>query len=113
MRKGYIDSNKIYKSLLENELGILRELNHPKCMRIFDLYEDDKYYFVVGEYIRGGSVMRRLKENGKPYSEWTTFLIVKQILEALIHIHSKNIAHRDLKLENLMFVSENKKDFQL
>lgn len=113
MRKGHIDSNKIYKTLLENELGILRELNHPKCMKIFDLYEDDKYYFVVGEFIRGGSVMHRLKEYGMPYNEWTTFLIIKQILEALIHIHSKNIAHRDLKLENLMFVSENKKDFQL
>ena len=57
--------------------------------------------------------MKRLKENGKPYSEWTTYLIVKQILEALQYIHSRNIAHRDLKLENLMFVSTNKKNFQL
>ena len=55
--------------------------------------------------------MKRLKENGKPYSEWTTYLIVKQILEALTYIHSNNIAHRDLKLENLMFVSTNKKNF--
>lgn len=113
MRKSHIDTNKIYKSLLDNEIDILRELNHPRCMRIFELFEDDKYYYVISEFIQGGSVMKRLKENGKPYSEWTTYLIVKQILEALTHIHSKNIAHRDLKLENLMFVSTNKKNFQL
>lgn len=111
MRKSHIDTNKIYKSLLDNEIDILRDLNHPRCMKIFDLYEDEKYYYVVSEFIQGGSVMKRLKENGKPYSEWTTYLIVKQILEALTYIHSNNIAHRDLKLENLMFVSTNKKNF--
>ena len=107
MRKSNIDTNKIYKSLLENEIGILKELNHPRTMIIYDLIEDEKYYYVVSEFIRGGSMMKRLKENGKPYSEFITFLIVKQILEALDYIHSRNIAHRDLKLENLMFVSGN------
>ena len=82
-------------------------------MKTFDLYEDDHYYFIVSEYIRGGSLMKQFKENGKPYSEWTTYLIIKQILEALVHIHSKDIAHRDLKLENIMFVSTNKNDFNL
>ena len=57
--------------------------------------------------------MSRLRENGKPFTEWTAFLIVKQVLQTLTFIHSKNIAHRDLKLENLMFTSTNPKDFQL
>ena len=64
MRKDYINTNKTYKILLENEISILRELNHPKCMKIFDVYEDDKNYYVISEYIRGGSIMNRLKENG-------------------------------------------------
>ena len=77
MRKSNIDTNKIYKSLLENEIGILKELNHPRTMMIYDLLEDDKYYYVISEFIKGGSVMKRLKENGKPYSEFITYLIVK------------------------------------
>lgn len=77
MRKSNIDTNKIYKNLLDNEINILREMNHPRTMSIYDLLEDDKYYYVISEYIRGGSVMRRLKENGKPYTEYITFLIVK------------------------------------
>lgn len=82
-------------------------------MKVHDLLEDENHYYVVSEYLKGGSVMKRLREHGRPYTEWTTFLIVKQILEALKYIHSKDVAHRDLKLENLMFVSSNKKDFQL
>lgn len=46
-------------------------------MKVFDVMEDEKYYYVVSEYIQGGSVMQRLRENGKPFSEWTAFLIVK------------------------------------
>lgn len=111
MKKSYIDTNRIYKNLLHNELEILRECNHPRCMRVYELLEDDKNYYVITEYIRGGSVMNRLKQNGKPYSEWITYIIVKQILEALDYIHSKNIAHRDLKLENLMFLSSDKNNF--
>jgi len=80
MRKSHIDTNKIYRGLLDNEIEILRDLNHPRCMKIHELFEDEKNYYVVSEYIQGGSVMRRLKENGKPYSEWTTYLIAKQIL---------------------------------
>ena len=80
-------------------------------MQVYDLLEDEKNYYVVSEYLKGGSVMKRLREHGKPYSEWTTYLIVKQILEALRYIHAHDIAHRDLKLENLMFVSSNEKDF--
>lgn len=77
MRKQNIDTNKIYKNLLENEIDILRDLNHPRTMKIYDLLEDDKYYYVISEFIKGGSVMKRLKENGKPYTEFVTYLIVK------------------------------------
>ena len=77
MRKSHIDTNKIYRGLLDNEIEILRDLNHPRCMKIHELFEDEKNYYVVSEYIQGGSVMRRLKENGKPYTEWTTYLIAK------------------------------------
>ena len=77
MKKSYIDGNKIYKNLLHNELSILRECNHPRCMKIYDLLEDEKHYYVISEFIKGGSVMKRLKENGKPYSELITYKIVK------------------------------------
>ena len=72
-----------------------------------DLLEDDSNYYVVSEYLQGDTVIKRLKDHGRPYSEWTTYLIVKQILQAINYLHSQCVAHRDLKLENVMFVSEN------
>ena len=76
MKKNYIDTNKIYKELLRNELEILRECSHRNLMKTYELLEDDKYYYIITEYIKGGPVMRRLKEYGKPYSEAQTFAII-------------------------------------
>lgn len=77
MKRSYIDVNKIYRGLLQNEIQILRELSHPNIMKVHDLLEDENHYYVVSEYLKGGSVMKRLREHGRPYTEWTTFLIVK------------------------------------
>ena len=115
MKKSYIDSKKTYKGLLVNEIETLGMQNgsHQSCLKIYDLLMDEKYYYIISEYIQGGSVMRRLREKGQSFSEWTTFLIVNQVLQTLTYLHSNKIAHRDLKLENLMFTSTIPKDFQL
>jgi serine/threonine protein kinase len=74
-------------------------------MRVFDLIEDDKNYYVVSELIMGGSVMSRLRAQGHPFSEIQTLIIIRQVLQAMKYLHSLNIAHRDFKLENLLFTS--------
>jgi hypothetical protein len=46
-------------------------------MRVFDLIEDDKNYYVVSELIMGGSVMSRLRAQGHPFSEIQTLIIIR------------------------------------
>ena len=77
MKKSLIDPNKIYKDLFNKEIDTLRECSHhPKIMKAIELLEDEKYYYIISEYILGGNVMKRLKKHGKPYSEVHTFQIV-------------------------------------
>ena len=60
MSKKEIEQQKIYIKLLQNELSILGEKSHPNIIRIIDLMEDEKNYYVVSELVRGGELFKRL-----------------------------------------------------
>jgi len=69
MDKLVIDQSRTYRQLLKNELEILRESNHPKIMKVYELLEDINFYYVISELIEGGSVINRMRKMGKPFSE--------------------------------------------
>ena len=98
-----VDRSKTYKQLLQNEFEILSECDHNKIMKMHDLYYDRENYYVISELISGGPVSNRLKSIQNGFTERQAFVIVRQILNALSYLHSRNIAHRDLKLENILF----------
>jgi len=89
------------KSMLK-EVSILKSLDHPNIIKIFDLYEDSKNYYLITEYCSGGELFDRIHKL-KHFSEKTAASIMKQLLSAVTYLHERNIAHRDLKAENLMF----------
>ena len=60
MAKKEIEKQKIYIELLQNELSILGEKSHPNIIRIIDLMEDEKNYYVVSELVNGGELFKRL-----------------------------------------------------
>ena len=105
IERSKVDRSKTYKSLLDNEFHILRECEHPKIMKIFDLMYDKVNYYVISELLSGGPVISRLKVAKSGFSESKTFIIIRQLMDALNYLHQRNIAHRDLKLENLLFTT--------
>lgn len=56
IRKDKIAEHKILTELMHNELQILEETSHPNIMRVYELLHDDKFYFVVSEFIRYGEL---------------------------------------------------------
>eukprot|EP00826_Nyctotherus_ovalis_P024650 TRINITY_DN1902_c0_g1_i6.p1 TRINITY_DN1902_c0_g1~~TRINITY_DN1902_c0_g1_i6.p1 ORF type:complete len:151 (+),score=38.38 TRINITY_DN1902_c0_g1_i6:73-525(+) len=84
-----------------NEIKVLRLVNHPKIMKLYEVYESNGQVHLVMEYIRNGDLMTHLKSKGT-YNEKDASLLIMQALHILDYCHSMNIVHRDLKPENFV-----------
>jgi len=86
---------------LRNEISILKSLFHPNIVKAYETFEDKiGNISILMELCSGGNLRRR-----QPYSEKAAANIIKKILSAVAYMHSKNIIHRDIKFENIMFES--------
>lgn len=88
----------------EDEVKALLDLRHPGVVRVLDKGKlpDDRPYIVM-EYIEGDTLRSQIPDEGMNL-EWAAS-ILKQIGQALDHVHSKGIVHRDLKPENILLRS--------
>ena len=91
------------KKLLE-QIEILKELDHPSICRVIDIFEDKKKFYFVTEYLSGGGLFNSLITN-VGFTEHASATILKQVLSAVAYLHSKNIAHRNIHPENVLFQS--------
>uniref|UniRef100_A0A0G4HV92 non-specific serine/threonine protein kinase n=1 Tax=Chromera velia CCMP2878 TaxID=1169474 RepID=A0A0G4HV92_9ALVE len=91
--------------LLKNEAEIYLSIDHPNIAKLLEIYEDDEAVYLVMEYCSGRELYSRLVEK-KQYTEYIAAETTKQMLDALAYLHSHNIVHRDLKLENWLYESE-------
>jgi serine/threonine protein kinase len=71
------------------------------------MFEDDKYILIIMEYINGGNLFSFVKKRRKLSEKIAKFLF-RQIILGIKHIHSKNIVHRDIKLENILIDLNNR-----
>ena len=94
------------------EINILSKCDHPNIIKLYEVFEDSRYFDLIMEQCIGGSLLDKLiekiDEEGKAYSESEAANIFKQIMLGINYCHNQGIAHRDLKLENILFLSKNK-----
>ncbi|TNV74080.1 hypothetical protein FGO68_gene9822 [Halteria grandinella] len=95
------DSNR--QRSVRREIKLLQKMNHPNIVKIYEAFETDEYVYLVMEYVGGGSLHSYLREKqNRRLEESDAKRIFKQILTALHYCHRKSIAHRDIKLENIL-----------
>lgn len=104
-------AKKIPKCYIEDverfrqEVDIMKSLDHPNIVRLYETFEDVTDFYLVMEYCSGGELFDRLIESGV-LTESLACAIMKQILAAVAYCHMHRVAHRDLKPENFLFLTD-------
>eukprot|EP00128_Syssomonas_multiformis_P002695 Colp12_sorted_trinity150504_noHs@9275 len=91
--------------LYQNEVNLLTHTQHPNIVRLLDNYVDTKFLYIVCEHLSGGDLLSTLKERGR-FEEDVAIGLLRQILDAVNHLHNKGACHRDIKPENICFIDQ-------
>ncbi|XP_028818688.1 MAP/microtubule affinity-regulating kinase 4 isoform X3 [Denticeps clupeoides] len=99
-----IDKTQLNPTSLQKlfrEVRIMKGLNHPNIVQLFEVIETEKTLYLIMEYASGGEVFDYLVSHGR-MKEKEARAKFRQIVSAVHYCHQKNIVHRDLKAENLL-----------
>jgi calcium/calmodulin-dependent protein kinase I len=93
------------EAALQVEVAILERVDHPTIVRMRQVFDCPKTFYMVMELMTGGELFDRIVEKEK-YSEEEARRVIMKLAEALVYCHEQGIVHRDLKPENLLYESE-------
>ena len=109
-------ANPKAKKYIDNEIKILKEIDHPNIIKLYDVKENNQNYYLVMEYCNGGGLSDcleyHIKQFRKPFSEEIVQYLMKQIVSGLRYLHGKHILHRDIKLDNILVKFDSEEDRQ-
>lgn len=101
-----IPKEKIVKELklMKRELELLRLVDHPNIIKLYETFEDERYVHIVMEELTGGDLFDHLITNGQ-YTEQEAATLLEKVISAINYLHSSQICHRDIKPENFLYTS--------
>jgi len=104
--------NQEIENDLRTELDLLKQLDSPHIIKIYESWEDKKHLHILLERLTGGELYTNLIER-EAYTESHANDLFKQMLKSIYYCHAHGIAHRDLKLENFLFESPKANELKL
>jgi len=87
--------------MLLYEIDLLKNLTHPNIVKLYETFEDQKYYYMVTELLSGGELFDEIIARGK-FTEADAANVMQQVIGSINYCHNNKVAHRDLKPENVM-----------
>ena len=94
---------------LLDEIKILKKLEHPNIMKIYEYFDDSKNIYIVSEFCDQGDLLGKMNKLGS-MSELVVKFLMGQILNAVSYLHDNDVFHGDIKLENVMLYKTSKKN---
>ncbi|KAL7066915.1 putative calcium-dependent protein kinase [Cryptosporidium serpentis] len=86
------------------EINIMKNLDHPNIVKLYETYQDHKNIYLVLEFCSGGELFDRIIQQGN-FDEAYAAYLMRQIFSAIFYCHEHGIVHRDLKPENFLFLN--------
>jgi LIM domain kinase 1 len=97
----YVDDEDMQK-YIEREMATLKGLRHPNIVQLLGLCKDDTGIFIVTEFLPGGDLRSKLKDDSIELSWHLRVRVAIDVAYAMNYLHSKKMIHRDLKSQNLL-----------
>ena len=94
------DSGKLDDDL-KRELTIIHNLHHPNCINVNDIFRTKTRVYIVMPFMPNGTIGAIVRKTG-PLCEWNCKVWWSPVLRAVKYLHENRIAHRDLKLDNIL-----------
>ena len=104
MKKSSMDSSDL--ELVRTEIEILKVCQHPNIIRLYNVFENADYMYIIMEYCSGGDLFSYLENRNFRLSERRASTIIHLMSTAVYYMHSFGVAHRDLKPENVLMTSD-------
>ena len=104
LSKQSLQQDKTELTLINNEITILKLLNHKNIIKLFEVFESTTHIFIVTELCTGKELFDFIYVK-KKLSEPEALALFHQIIDAMVYLHEMKIVHRDVKPENILFDS--------
>ncbi|SPN96743.1 related to protein kinase RAD53 [Cephalotrichum gorgonifer] len=113
LEKRHFMKNGVLDQKVENEMNIMRGLQHPNIVRYIENFDwDDRLLIIIMEFIDGGDLGKFIHRHG-PLPEVVVQAMAGQLLDAFEYLHERGITHRDVKPDNILVNSVEPFDVKL
>ena len=91
---------------IKSEIDILKIAKHPNIIKLYDVFENEKYIYIIMEYCPGGDLFSYIEKRNFKLKEERAAEIIHKLSTAVYFLHQYGIVHRDLKPENILMMDQ-------
>ena len=104
INKKYVEDMEFEQ--IKSEIDILKIAKHPNIIKLYDVFENEKYIYIIMEYCPGGDLFSYIEKRDFKLKEERAAEIVHKLCTAVYFLHQYGIVHRDLKPENILMMDQ-------